>query len=274
MKKLKRNERIGALMKILTDRTNHVFTYNYFTDKFNVAKSTISEDIMIIKDLVKELDFGHIETISGAAGGVKFIPKISEKGLSDLLYSLCNQLSSKDRVIPGGYVYMVDVLYNPYIVHQIGKYFAMKFSDTNIDYVVTVETKGIPIALMTAKILDVPLVIIRRNAKVTEGATVSINYVSGSTKKIQTMSLSRRAMDEKSKVLVIDDFMKAGGTAKGIIDMMKEFKSEAVGIGVLISTENPEKKLVDNYQSLLKLKTLDEENNKVYIEPNKKILDV
>ncbi len=32
----------------------------------------------------------------------------------------------------------------------------------------------------------------------------------------------------------IDDFMKAGGTALGIINLLKEFESELLGIGVLI----------------------------------------
>ena len=53
----------------------------------------------------------------------------------------------------------------------------------------TVATKGIPIAYAVASHLNVPVVIVRRDNKVTEGSTVSINYVSGSSKRIQTMVL-------------------------------------------------------------------------------------
>ena len=49
----------------------------------------------------------------------------------------------------------------------------------NIDYIVTVETKGIPLAYEVAKNLGIELVIIRRDNKITEGPTVTINYVSG-----------------------------------------------------------------------------------------------
>ncbi len=49
MKKLKRNERIGALVKVLSDSPNKVFTLSYFTELFNAAKSTISEDLVIVK---------------------------------------------------------------------------------------------------------------------------------------------------------------------------------------------------------------------------------
>lgn len=273
MKKLRRNQRIGAIMQILTERPNCIFTYNYFTEKFNAAKSTISEDIVFAKELVEELELGYIETLSGAAGGVKFVPKMSKSYIKEFLKDLCCKLMSTDRIITGGFVYMTDILYSPNIAMNIGKIFASYFTGQDIDYVVTVETKGIPIALMTAKALDVPLVIIRRNTKVTEGPTVSINYVSGSTRKIQTMSLSRRAIKEGSRVLAVDDFMKAGGTAKGIVNMMKEFSAEVVGIGVLIATEEPQEKLVDNYISLLTLKEVDEYSECVHIEPNSKLFE-
>ena len=45
------------------------------------------------------------------------------------------------------------------------------------DYVVTMETKGIPMALMTAKAMNLPLVIIRKDIKVSEGPTLSMTYV-------------------------------------------------------------------------------------------------
>lgn len=271
MVKLKRNERIGAIMKILSDRPNYIFTYNYFTNKFNAAKSSISEDIVIIKRMLEKLQLGKIETIPGAAGGVKYIPQITEQMIGDFLSDVAGALAEKERIIPGGFIYMTDLLYTPSIVGMAGKIFAHKFVGENVDYVVTVETKGIPIALMTAQALNVPLVIIRRNIKVTEGATVNINYVTGSTKKIQTMSLSRKAMKEGARVLVIDDFMKAGGTAKGICDMMREFKSEVVGIGVFIATEIPGEKLIDNFLPLLVLKKIDEESREIILEPNREL---
>ncbi len=268
MGKFKRNQRIGGLMKVLSDNPNKIFTYNYFCNRFKAAKSTISEDIVIAKELTNELELGYIETIAGYSGGVKFIPTLSKEYIKEFLYELCIKLSSEDRIIPGGFVYMTDILYSPSIAKNIGKIFSGCFKEYDIDYVITVETKGIPIALMTAHMLNCPLVIIRRNTKVTEGSTVNINYVSGSTRQIQTMSLSRRSIKEKSKVLIIDDFMKAGGTAKGMKDMMKEFKAEVVGIGVLISTKNPQDKLVNNYISLLTLDEVVEKENKIIIYPS------
>lgn len=270
MEKFKKNERIGAIIYILTNNPNKVFTYNYFADKLNSAKTTISEDITIVKDLVKKLRIGYIETITGANGGVRFKHHISDIDAKEFLDNLCLEISDKDRVITGGFVFMMDILYSPYVSSKIGEIFASVFYESNIDYVVTIETKGIPIALMTAKFLNVPLVIIRKDSKITEGPTVSINYVTGSTRKIQTMSLSRKSMSEGSRVLIIDDFMKAGGTAKGIIDMMKEFKAKVEGIGVFIATEKPEHKLIDKFTSLITLKELNEEKGEIRLKTNYK----
>lgn len=269
MEKLHRNERMGALIKILSDNPNKIYTLNYFAEIFNAAKSTISEDIVIVKKLMERFDFGVVETIPGAAGGVKYIPLVGEEKAKSFINDLCTKLSNPERIIPGGFLYMTDIIYSPDIVAVIGKILASRFIDKKVDYVLTVETKGIPIALMTARALNVPLLIVRRDSKVTEGSTVSINYVSGSTRRIQTMSLARRAVKKGTRSIFIDDFMKAGGTANGIIELMKEFDNEVVGIGVLIETRDPEHKLIDDYVSLLTLDEVDEEKSIVKIHPSK-----
>jgi purine operon repressor len=120
---------------------------------------------------------------------------------------------------------------------------------------------------MTARALNVPLVIARNDNKVTEGSTISVNYVSGS-RRIQTMSVSKRSIKEGSRVIIIDDFMKAGSTVKGLKDLMFEFKAEVVGIGVIMSTAEPEHKVIDDYVSLLKLNGVDEANRKIDIVPS------
>ncbi len=89
-------------------------------------------------------------------------------------------------------------------MNKIGRLYASLFANRKIDVVMTVATKGIPIAYAVAQYLDVPVVIVRRDSKVTEGSTVSINYVSGSSKRIQTMLLAKRSLAVGSNVLIID----------------------------------------------------------------------
>src|SRR5690606_891634 len=146
----------------------------------------------------------------------------------------CEQLEQPERILPGGYLYMSDLIGKPSVLNNLGRIFASYFAHGEFDVVMTVETKGIPLAYATATFLNLPVVIVRRDNRVTEGSAVSINYVSGSTKRIQTMSLSRRALKEESRVLIIDDFMRMGGTIRGMIDLLQEFRAEVKGIGVFV----------------------------------------
>ena len=130
------------------------------------------------------------------------------------------------------------------------------------------ETKGIPVALMAAKALDVPLVIVRRDSKVYEGPAVNINYLSGSAGRAETMSLSRRAVKEGQRALIVDDFMRAGGTARGMVDMMREFAVTVVGISVVMATKEPAKKRVDGVKSLLLMEDVDDAQERAIIHPS------
>lgn len=268
MDKLQRNERIAVMTRLLSDSPCKIFTLGSFAEMFGSAKSTISEDIDIVQNLLSKYELGSIETIPGASGGVRFIPSLSRTKASEVLEELCSELSQKERILPGGYMYMLDIIYNPEKINNIGRIFAGHFFHTAIDYVITVETKGIPLAFTTAKYLNVPLVIVRHYNEATDGASVNINYVSGSSRKIQTMVLSMKSLKRNSRLLFIDDFMKGGGTAKGIVELAKEFDCEVAGIGVLIETMEPVRKLIENYFSLLRLHNVDEEKGIIDIRPN------
>ena len=113
-----------------------------------------------------------------------------------------------------------------------------------------------------------PKVIVRHYNEATDGASVNINYVSASAKKIQTMVLPMKSLKRNSRLLFIDDFMKGGGTSKGIIEMANQFDSEVVGIGVMIETNQPNKKLEENYYSLVTINADLIENTIIDIKPN------
>lgn len=249
--KFSRNQRVAAITKMLIENPNKTINLNTFTEKFNAAKSTISEDIVLVRESFNKLKVGSIVTVAGAAGGVKYVCNVSQKDSIEFLNELCNEIMDENRLILGSFLYLTDILSNPKIIKKAGNILASKFINKNIDFVVTVETKGIPLAYEVANMLGVELVIVRRDNKITEGTTISINYLSGSSGRIQTMSLSKKSLPNGSKCIFIDDFMKAGGTAVGIKQMLKEFGSELLGIGVLIDDKGTTNKLVDDYIALI-----------------------
>jgi purine operon repressor len=80
-------------------------------------------------------------------------------------------------------------------------------------------------------------------------------------------------MKTGAKVIIVDDFMKGGGTAMGIVNMMKEFEAEVKGISVLLAKKEPEKKLVDKFHPLMMIEKLDSASGEINIYPFDKIKD-
>lgn len=266
MKKLRRSARLVDMTQYLLAHPHTLIPLTLFSEEYGSAKSSISEDLSIIKEAFESEGIGALKTVAGAAGGVKFIPHTPIDQATRFMKELIKQLEKPERLLPGGYLYMSDILGNPGTLSKIGKLFATAFSHKDVEVVMTVETKGIPLAYATAAHLNVPVVIVRRDNKVTEGSVVSINYVSGSSKRIQTMSLARRALAEQSRVLIVDDFMKAGGTIQGMIDLLQEFRATVVGCGVLVETADVTERLVDEYVSLSTLREVDLKEKQITID--------
>ena len=265
MDRIKRNERLAALTKLLTASPNQLFTLSHFCELFGAAKSTLSEDIDILCDVYKRFGLGRLDTVTGAAGGVRYRPVIEHDQAVAFLQDLCKELENPNRLLPGGFLYLSDILSMPDIVRQMGIIIAGQFYDEAPDFVLTMETKGIPVALMAAQSMGVPLVIARRSSKVYEGSAVNINYVSGSSGHIETMSLSRRAVKEGQRCLIVDDFLKAGGTAKGMIDLMSEFNVDVVGTAFVMATAHNANRVIHGEKALM---IMDEpEGGKLSIRP-------
>lgn len=269
MKKLKRSARLVEMTQYLLSRPHTVIPLTTFAERYGAAKSSISEDLAIIKEVFEEGGSGELQTLAGAAGGVKWIPKVSRELALTFAERLSTQLEQPDRILPGGYLYMSDLLGQPALMNEAGKIFATAFGNMGIDVVMTVETKGIPLAYATGAQLNLPVVLVRRDHQATEGSAVSINYVSGSHKSLHTMSLSRRAMREHSRVLIVDDFMKAGGTVQGMIDLLAEFNATVAGVGVLVESGSidSEERLLTDYVSLAKLTAVDAKSRHISVKP-------
>lgn len=178
----KRSERIVFMTQYLMNHPNKLIPLTFFVKKFKQAKSSISEDVQIIKNTFQKEKLGTVITTAGASGGVTYKPMMSKE-------------------------------------------------------------------------------------EATEGSTVSINYVSGSSRKIETMVLSKRTLAENSNVLVVDDFMRAGGSINGVMNLMNEFKAHVKGVSVLVESKEVKQRLIEDYTSLVKLSDVDEYNQEFNVEP-------
>ena len=264
--RFKRSERIVFMTQYLMNHPNEVVPLTFFVDKFKQAKSSISEDVQIIRETFLKEGLGVVKTVAGASGGVTYKPKMGAEEARKVVDEVIDRLQEKDRLLPGGYLFLSDLMGNPALLNKIGKLMATLYMDEDLDAVVTIATKGISLANAVANILNLPVVVIRKDNKVTEVSTVSINYVSGSSRKIETMVLSKRTLPEGSNVLVVDDFMRAGGSINGVMNLMNEFKARVKGVSVLVESKEVKQRLIEDYTSLVRLSNVDEYNQEFTVE--------
>ncbi len=262
-----------AIAHTLQSHPYRVHRLSAFAQSLGAAKSTLSEDVASLRRVFERFGLGRIETLSGAAGGVRFVPQRDPARIRKLAEELAAKLSSPGRLLPGGFLYTSDLLSTPAVVEQIGEAFATYFAERRPDVVLAMEVKGIPVAFMTARAFNVPLVTIRRAGRVTEGPAVTVNYVSGSSRLLQQMTLPLRAVREGQRVLFVDDFVRGGGTARGVFDLMREFRAEVVGVGTFVASREPKHKLVDDFFALLVFEGTDRRGQPV-VRPSDQVLAI
>jgi len=255
-----KKERLCAISAILVSHPNKLYSLSTFMKMFGAAKSTLSEDIALVKQSLEDAGVGSIDVVLGATGGVRFTPTLTDAKRSEIINELLTKLADPSRILPGGFIYTADIFLSPYYVDKMATILWEYFKKTSPDFIITVETKGIPLATAVARLFEKPVVIARRESRLTEGSVVTLNYLTGAGKRMQTMSLAKRAVKEGQRALIIDDFIAGGGTARAIYNMMQEFSITVVGCGIAITTRSPLKKRIDNYKSIITLDEVDEDN--------------
>jgi len=262
-----RLRRIVELTRRVVVAPGRLYSLGELCAETGAARSTVSEDVDLIDEVLREKGLGAVETVTGAAGGLRYRERPGAGQAEELARALQLELSDPERIIPGGFLYMTDLIFSPQLSERIGALFAERYREREPDMVLTMETKGIPLALMTARALGVPLAVARRESRVTEGPAIGLNYVSSSGR-IGTMSLPRRALPPGSRVLVVDDFLKGGSTVRGLVDLCGELGASCVGIAVLCETPSPDKNLPPGHFSFLRLDAVDERQRLVRLGPS------
>lgn len=263
--KIKRSERLVDMTIYFLQNSKKITPLNFFTEKYQAAKSSISEDLNIVTSVFKENKIGNLITYAGARGGVEFQPYIQKEMLIKELKKIKDEINHSERLLPGGYIYTSDLLGDPNWLKRIGKIISSKYINEEIDAIMTITTKGVPIAQAVAYQLNIPFVIVRKSSKITEGSTVSINYQPrSSSQEVEKMALSKSSLKAGSKLLLIDDFLRGGGTMAGLKRMAEEFDCEVVDSVVFL--EHGSQTSDQNYHSLLKIQSIDNVSLQIKVE--------
>lgn len=108
---------------------------------------------------------------------------------------------------------------------------ANKYRKKKIDLVVAVEARGFILGGAVAQKLGAGFVPVRKIGKLpykTNSVTYALEYGT------DTLQIHQDAIQAGQKVFIVDDLLATGGTARAVVDLVKQLKGEIVGIAFLI----------------------------------------
>lgn len=148
------------------------------------------------------------------------------------------------RILKDGTVKMPNIVkVDSFLNHQIdvhlmdemGKEFYRLFKNDGITKIVTIEASGIAIAYAAARCFDVPVVFAKKHENSNMDTDVHQVTIHSFTKnKDYVAKISKRFLNDKDTVLIVDDFLANGEAAKGLVKMVTEAGAKVAGIGIAI----------------------------------------
>jgi adenine phosphoribosyltransferase len=129
---------------------------------------------------------------------------------------------------------------------------AEEFKGEKVDTVVGIEARGFIFAPALAYHMGAGFVPVRKPRKLpAECASVSYDLEYGQ----DTLQMHRDAVGQGHRVIIADDLLATGGTAKAVVELVEGLGGEVVGLGFVIELEFlPGRKKLANYdvRSLIK----------------------
>ncbi len=150
----------------------------------------------------------------------------------------------EERILQEGMVIGEDILkVDGFINHQVdielmealGRDMAEHFEGQGITKVFTIESSGIAPALFTAKYLNVPMVILKKQISQNLQTEVWQTEVASYTKDISyELTLAKNYISDTDHILIVDDFLANGEAATGAVRLIRKAHATIAGVGVLI----------------------------------------
>src|SRR5699024_12144633 len=137
---MKRSDRLVAMTEFFINNPHLWESLTVFTQKYAASKSSVSEALNIIHENFTREGIGAIERVTAAHGGVKYIPYFDKTQTGAFIDNICERLEEPVRILPGGYLYMSDYLWDPHTLNELAKAFVTASHNRDIDTVMTVAT--------------------------------------------------------------------------------------------------------------------------------------
>lgn len=135
------------------------------------------------------------------------------------------------------------------LLEQMAKAWKQKFQDKKVTKVVTIETSGIAIAVIVAKIFGVPAIFAKKKASLNMDSSSFKTQVYSFTKQQHyTISISQKLLCPDDHVFLVDDFLANGCAMEGLIQLIQSAGASISGIGIAIEKSYQEgRKRLEQY---------------------------
>ena len=144
------------------------------------------------------------------------------------------------------------LLRDPETISFIVNEFSRRYKSTEIDLLAGIESRGFPLACALALKYNKGMIMIRKQGKLpgrTEKASYNIEYGNA------TMEIQTDAVKSGQKVLICDDLLATGGTAKAAASLVEKIGGRVAGFAFIVElTELKGSEVIKNYkyESLVK----------------------
>ena len=119
------------------------------------------------------------------------------------------------------------LLAHPAAMRQVIAELADRYASLNLDKVIGIESRGFIFAAPLAYHLNAGFVPVRKPKKLpAEKVSVSYDLEYGQ----DTLEMHKDAVGEGHKVLIVDDLLATGGTAKAVVDLVESLGGKIVGL--------------------------------------------
>jgi len=137
------------------------------------------------------------------------------------------------------------LLRDPKVLSNLISHLSSLFANKAYDVICGIEARGLIFGTALALQVEKPFVMARKKGKL-PGKTITNEYSLEYGDSCLEMQVD--AIKAGEKVLIIDDILATGGTAKSAAKLIEKLGGQVVGIGFIVElTELQGKKILDNY---------------------------
>lgn len=123
---------------------------------------------------------------------------------------------------------------DPVLMKAIALEFVQRFSDLNINKIITIEASGIAPAIMVGLELNLPVVFVKKAKPKTMADFYASQVYSFTKDRTYDVCVSSQFLNENDNVIFIDDFLANGNAALGVEDLIKQSGANLLGMGFII----------------------------------------